>query len=95
MFQNEIDSIVYPFFPKDINYSVWKIITSIDSDIGSSTNKKQIEDQLKSCFLDFSNHPYCIQASIYYSKKLDNSTNLNLYIEILKISDYFHGNKYQ
>lgn len=70
MFQNEIDSIVYPFFPKDINYSVWKIITSIDSDIGSSTNKKQIEDQLKSCFLDFSNHPYCIQASMTQLQKV-------------------------
>jgi hypothetical protein len=83
------------FYPKDINYNIWKIITTIDSGKNSVEKKKQIEDEIQSCYLEFSNHPYCIQASMYYSKKMDHSINLNLYKEILDYSDFFQGKKYE
>jgi O-antigen ligase len=93
--KNLDESNFLPFFPKDINYEVWKIITLIDSDNLTPEKKIHLDNLLSSCFTYFSNHPFCIQSSIQYSKKINDSNNLDLYKNILENYDYFHGKKYQ
>ncbi len=88
------ESDFIPFYPKDINYEVWKIITLIDSDNLTPEKKSHLDSLISSCYKYFSNHPFCIQSSIQYSEKINDSNNLNLYKDILENYDYFHGKKY-
>jgi O-antigen ligase len=92
--KNLRESDFIPFYPKDINYEVWKIVTLIDSDNLTPEKRNHLDNLLSSCFKNFSNHPFCIQSSIQYSKKINDSNNLNLYKDILENYDYFHGKKY-